>query len=69
MRQEFAQRALALAGRLIGKGRSRAYKRNRERLTHGIEEGQRLLEEGIAVAGLKGKELVKFIAKMQAYAH
>ena len=52
-RQEFAQRALALAGTLIGKGRSRAYMRNRERLAHGMEEAQRLLEEGIAVAGLK----------------
>ena len=56
-RQEFAQRALALAGTLIGKGRSRAYMRNRERLAHGMEEAQRMLEEGIAVAGLKEKEL------------
>jgi len=55
--QEFAQRALDLAEALIGKGKSRAYMRNRERVAHGMQEAQRILEDGIALAGLKEKEL------------
>ena len=61
-RQEFAQRALELAAPVIRKGRSRAYGRNRERLAHGTEEAEKLLHEGLPLAGLKAEQSEAFPA-------
>lgn len=61
-RQEFAERVLNLAAPLIRKGKSRAYQRSRERLAHGIAEAEKILEEGLAAAGLKKEELKRLRA-------
>lgn len=60
--QEFAQKALKLAERLIVKGKSRAYQRNRERVAHGTAEAERLLKEGMLAAGLEEGDLEKLTA-------
>lgn len=56
-RQEFAQWALEFAGALVGKGKSRAYQRSRERLAHGAEQAEKLLNEGLVLAGLDKERL------------
>jgi hypothetical protein len=61
-RQEFAERALALAASLIRKGKSRAYQRSRERLAHGAAEAGKILKEGFAHAGLEKKDLLRLRA-------
>jgi putative transposase len=50
--QEFAQWALEFADRLVRKGKSRAYLRSRERLAHGVVQAEKLLKEGLVLAGL-----------------
>lgn len=56
-RQEFAQWALEFAEALIKKGESRAYRRSRERLAHGVAQADKLLQEGLVRAGLDKKSL------------
>ena len=54
--QEFAERLLSGAEKILKKGSSRAYVRSRERMAHGEKEAEKLLKEGLAAAGLKGLE-------------
>jgi len=56
-RQEFAQWALEFADALIRKGKSRAYRRSRERLAHGVAQAEKLLKEGFVLAGLDEESL------------
>jgi REP element-mobilizing transposase RayT len=60
--QEFAEKILAGAQGILGKGKSRAYMRSRERLAHGEKEAERLLKEGLAAAGLRESGLEKMAA-------
>lgn len=55
--QEFAAKILKGAERMVGKGKSRAYGRSRERLAHGEKEAERLLRQGLEAAGLTKGEL------------
>jgi putative transposase len=56
-RQEFAQWALEFADGLIRKAKSRAYRRSRERVAHGVRQAENLLNEGLVLAGLDSKSL------------
>ena len=56
-RQRFAEWALEFADALIRKGKSRADERSRERLAHGTAQAEKLLKEGLVVAGLDKESL------------
>ena len=56
-RQQFAQWALEFADALIRTGKSRAYQRSRERLAHGTAQAEKLLKEGLVLAGLDKESL------------
>ena len=60
--QEFAEKALEGAAKVLKKGKSRAYARSRERQAHGEKEAEKLLRDGLAAAGLKTAELDKLAA-------
>jgi hypothetical protein len=46
-----------LADALIRKGKSRAYQRSRGRLAHGTAQAEKLLKEGLVLAGLDKESL------------
>jgi putative transposase len=56
-RQEFAEKLRRLMGRRIQSAESRASLRTPQRASHGLEEAERLVLEGIKEAGLAMKEL------------
>lgn len=56
-RQEFGEKILAGAREIVGRGKSRAYARSKERVAHGEKEAERLLKEGMDAAGLRKKDL------------
>ncbi len=56
-RQEFAEKILEGARKVIGKGKSRAYARSQERLAHGEQEAERIVKEGLVAAGLQERDL------------
>ena len=55
--QEFAERMLSGAEKVLKKGSSRANVRSLERMAHGEKEAEKLLKEGLAAAGLEESEL------------
>lgn len=57
--QEFAARTLKIAGKLIGKGRSRAYSRTKERQAHGEQAAEELIATGLRVEGMTQKALAQ----------
>ena len=56
-RQEFAEKLRRLMGPRLQSAKSRAYLRTPQRVSHGLEEAERLVLEGIKAAGLATKEL------------
>ena len=56
-REEFAQWALEFADTLVRKGKSRAYRRTRERQAHDAMQAEKLLKQGLLVAGLERTSL------------
>jgi REP element-mobilizing transposase RayT len=56
-RQEFAEKILEVARKIVSKGKSRGYTRSKERLAHGEKEAERLLKEGLSAAGLQERDL------------
>ena len=58
-RQSFAEQMLKLAGKTLGRTKSRAYGRVALREAHGLERAERWLREGLAAAGLEEKELLR----------
>ena len=56
-RQEFAEKLRRLMGRRLRSAKSRAYLRTSQRVSHGLEEAERLVVEGIRAAGLGTKDL------------
>jgi putative transposase len=57
--QEFAERLRKSTGGRIQSVKSRAYLRSPQRVSHGLEEAERLVVEGIKAAGLRMKELAR----------
>ena len=55
--QEFAEKLRTLLGPRIPSANARAYLRTPQRMSHGLEEAERLVLEGIKAAGLTTKEL------------
>lgn len=55
--QEFAEKILEMAGKMVGKGKSRAYARTKERLAHGEKEAEKLFKDGLLAAGLLERDL------------
>ena len=56
-RQEFGQQMLKLAGRLVGKRRSRSYRRSAQNLAHGEQQAEQWVGEGLRIAGVDAPEL------------
>jgi putative transposase len=56
-RQEFAEKLRRLLGPRLQSANSRAYLRTPQRVSHGPEEAERLVVEGIKAAGLGTKDL------------
>ena len=56
-RQEFAQRLRRIIGERNESAKSRAYLRAPQRVSHGLEEAERLVMEGTTAAGLGTNEL------------
>ena len=56
-RQEFAEKLRRLMEPRLQSAKSRAYLRTPQRVSHGLEEAERLVLEGIKAAGLATKEL------------
>jgi putative transposase len=56
-RQEFAEKLRRIIGERIQSAKSRAYLRTPQRVSHGLDEAERLVLEGIKAAGLATKEL------------
>lgn len=56
-RQEFGQQMLKLAGKLVGKGRSRSYRRSAQNLAHGEQQAEQWVGEGLKIAGVDAPEL------------
>ncbi len=56
-RQEFGQQMLKLAGRLVGKRRSRSYRRSAQNLAHGEQQAEQWVGEGLKIAGVDALEL------------
>jgi hypothetical protein len=63
--QEFAEKTLEFVQALVGKAKSPAYRRSRERLAHGEREAERLLAEGLKAAGLSEGDLAGLRASDQ----
>ncbi len=55
--QNFAEKLLKLAGKTLGRTKSRAYRGVAIRRAHGLERAEQWLREGLAAAGLDEKEL------------
>lgn len=55
--QNFAEKLLKLAGKTLGRTKSRAYRGVAIRRAHGLERAEQRLREGLAAAGLDEKEL------------
>jgi len=60
--QEFAEKILEGAKKVLRKGKSRAYGRSQERLAHGGKVAEKLLREGLEAAGLEERELRELAA-------
>jgi putative transposase len=58
-RQSFAEQMLKLAEGLLGRAKSRAYRRAAVTQAHGLERAERWLRDGLAAAGLNEKELLR----------
>ena len=56
-RQEFGQQMLKLAGKLVGKSRSRSYRRSAQNLAHGEQQAEQWIGEGLRIAGVDAPEL------------
>jgi putative transposase len=56
-RQEFAEKLRRIIGARLQSAKSRAYLRTPQRVSHGLEEAERLVVEGIKAAGLVAKNL------------
>lgn len=56
-RQEFGQQMLKLAERLVGKRRSRSYRRSAQSLAHGEQQAEQWVGEGLKIAGVDALEL------------
>jgi len=55
--QEFGERMLKLAEKLLKRKRHRSYRSSQELQAHGEEEAEKILDEGLAAAGLSKDEL------------
>ena len=50
--QEFAEKLRGMLGEKMEASRSRAYRRTPQRLSHGLGQAQRWVEQGLKAAGL-----------------
>jgi REP element-mobilizing transposase RayT len=60
-RQEFGQQMLKLAGKLVGKNRSRSYRRSAQTSAHGEQQAEQWIGEGLKIAGLDDSELAALV--------
>ena len=60
-RQEFGQHMLKLAGKLVGKSRSRAYQRSAQNLAHGEQQAEQWIGEGLKIAGVDARQLAALV--------
>ena len=58
-RQSFAEQMLKQAEELLGRTKSRGYRRAAVHQAHGLERAERWLRDGLAVAGLNEEDLLK----------
>ena len=56
-RQEFGERMLKLAEKLVGESRSRSYQRSAQKLAHGEHQAEQWIVEGLKIAGLNARQL------------
>jgi hypothetical protein len=52
---------LKLAGKLVGKNRSRSYRRSTQTLAHGEQQAEQWISEGLKIAGLDDSELAALV--------
>src|SRR5438067_12519377 len=55
--QAFGEKLRALIAPRMDKPRSRAYRRNPQRLAHGLARAEALVAEGLRIAGLQDQDL------------
>ena len=55
--QEFAEKLRGMLGQKMDAPRSRAYRRTPQRLSHGLEQAQRWVGQGLKAAGLERQDL------------
>jgi len=60
-RQEFGQQTLKLAEKLLKGAHSRSYQRSAQHLTHGCQQAEQWMSEGLKIAGLDDQQLAGLV--------